>query len=169
VLKTFRHGKSHMAIVQDVLEVLGKDNVYVTKGIVTLEDVIEEMLGAEIEDETDMQDRQHRDVDLVRLLTLIGPQHGLSVTDRVDIVEANLIANFLLDNYPQLHELMGPSMGSKGDHTKRMIDFVRSCPVLTLNEKEASSGSEYLYRRFKVATAGTLILHGKVTMHSCQF
>lgn len=53
VLKLLKSGKSHMAVVQDVNEGDGGDPFYEVKGIITLEDILELILGDEIVDETD--------------------------------------------------------------------------------------------------------------------
>ena len=54
-LKTFKMGRGHMALVRGVEDSEeGLDPVYKVKGIITLEDIIEEILGAEIVDETDV-------------------------------------------------------------------------------------------------------------------
>jgi hypothetical protein len=54
VLRELKKGKSHMALVRDVNnEDDQQDPYYEIKGIVTLEDIIEEILGEEIVDETD--------------------------------------------------------------------------------------------------------------------
>mmetsp|Transcript_22085 Transcript_22085/g.41725 ORF Transcript_22085/g.41725 Transcript_22085/m.41725 type:complete len:939 (-) Transcript_22085:304-3120(-) len=54
VLKLLKHGRSHMALVRGVNEGDGKmDPFYEIKGIITLEDIIEIILGDEIVDETD--------------------------------------------------------------------------------------------------------------------
>ena len=54
VLKVFKKGKSHIAIVRDVNNEGEGDPWYEMKGIVTLEDILEEILQDEIVDETDM-------------------------------------------------------------------------------------------------------------------
>ncbi len=54
VLRTFKKGKSHIAIVRDVNNDGEGDPFYEMKGIVTLEDILEEILQDEIVDETDM-------------------------------------------------------------------------------------------------------------------
>lgn len=54
VLKLLKSGRSHMALVRDVNDGEGKvDPYYEIKGIITLEDIIEIILGDEIVDETD--------------------------------------------------------------------------------------------------------------------
>lgn len=52
-LDEFKTGKSHMAIVLRVMDDGDKDPFYEVTGIVTLEDVIEEIMQMEINDETD--------------------------------------------------------------------------------------------------------------------
>lgn len=52
-LNEFKSGKSHMAFVRRVIDDGDRDPVYEITGIVTLEDVIEEIMQMEINDETD--------------------------------------------------------------------------------------------------------------------
>jgi hypothetical protein len=54
VLKFFKTGKSHMAIVRDVVNTGPEDPYFEIKGVLTLEDIIEEILQDEIHDETDV-------------------------------------------------------------------------------------------------------------------
>lgn len=52
-LNAFKTGESHMAIVQKLIDDTDRDPYYEITGIVTLEDVIEEIMQMEINDETD--------------------------------------------------------------------------------------------------------------------
>ena len=54
VLHEFRSGKGHLAIVRKINSDGPGDPFYETVGIVTLEDLIEEILKVEIIDETDV-------------------------------------------------------------------------------------------------------------------
>jgi metal transporter CNNM len=54
VLITFKKGKSHLAIVNQVNNSGPGDPFYENIGVITLEDVIEEILQQEIVDETDV-------------------------------------------------------------------------------------------------------------------
>lgn len=53
-LNEFKTGKSHLAIVRRICDNGERDKFYQSIGVVTLEDVIEEVLQTEINDETDM-------------------------------------------------------------------------------------------------------------------
>lgn len=53
-LNEFKTGKSHMAVVRQILDDGETDKYYEAIGVVTLEDVIEEVLQTEINDETDI-------------------------------------------------------------------------------------------------------------------
>ena len=183
VLKVFRQGKGHMAIVKEVNSSdLGRDPFYETVGIITLEDIIGEILGEDIADETDASDQLHkenRDIDLARLVTLIGPlgTSNASSPSSVSLSEATVIANHLLTTLPQCRLMMGPSIGAKRD-SKRMIDLVLSCPLIAVEkgdhrhpqevseerEGEQQEAVDYLYQRNKPSSTCTLILHGKVTV-----
>ncbi|OQV20801.1 Metal transporter CNNM2 [Hypsibius exemplaris] len=54
MLEDFKKGRSHMAFIQQYTSEKDRDPAYETIGVVTLEDIIEEMIQAEIYDESDM-------------------------------------------------------------------------------------------------------------------
>lgn len=62
VLQEFRTGKSHLAAVKQVTVSGGGDPHYETVGIVTMEDVVEELIRANIEDEFDVRDNDPNSV-----------------------------------------------------------------------------------------------------------
>lgn len=58
MLKFFQTGKSHIALVQEVQQRPYGDPFYEVKGLVTMEDIIEELIHSEIFDEYDVDPRQ---------------------------------------------------------------------------------------------------------------
>jgi metal transporter CNNM len=84
VLEVFKTGKSHMAIVRDVNNEGGGDPFYYNTGIITLEDIIETILQADIQDETerfgDFTADQLRFFDHRRLMpTQMTPQEASAI------------------------------------------------------------------------------------------
>lgn len=73
-LNEFKTGKSHMAVVRQIYDDGEVDKYYEAIGVVTLEDVIEEVLQAEINDETDILSdnrRKRRRTDCAQLAHLM--------------------------------------------------------------------------------------------------
>lgn len=77
MLNEFKQGKSHMAFVRRIQDTGETDPVYQLIGVVTLEDVIEEVIQAEIIDETDAYSKQHEYLTLLsnRCLTTYQCMH----------------------------------------------------------------------------------------------
>jgi metal transporter CNNM len=77
VLQEFRTGRSHLATVKQVTVVGGGDPHYETVGIVTMEDVVEELIRANIEDEFDVRDN---DPSSVNSTNASSPNNALAMT-----------------------------------------------------------------------------------------
>ncbi|TPX73543.1 hypothetical protein CcCBS67573_g05190 [Chytriomyces confervae] len=106
ILHVFEEGRSHMAVVVDELP-LDEDSVpnslvtaspllfssprttthrrFVTLGIITLEDVIEELIGQEIVDETDVYVDVNTKVKVGRVLDIIFSREGSSLSSSLII------------------------------------------------------------------------------------
>jgi CBS domain containing-hemolysin-like protein len=100
-LATIKKEKSHIAVVRNVNDSGPGDPFYEVVGIITLEDIIEEILGTEIEDETDYTDisgdprrSNKRDNHLARLQLFNAKfDHKNLSPDEVKAVASHLIAN----------------------------------------------------------------------------
>ncbi|CAM9989171.1 unnamed protein product [Ectocarpus fasciculatus] len=164
VLNVFKQGKSHLSLVRDVNDAGEGDPFYEVVGIITLEDIIEEILGDEIVDETDafvdMQNqlpvqRGQFDMSRLQLLNANADKSALS-TD-----EAKAVASHLMANVPQQFE---------GINVSHVESIIAASPVVEVNKEDTHTGrsepapAEVLYRRGRTSTMCTLILTGKVVV-----
>jgi len=186
-LSGFRQKQSHMALVRQVVDKEdGTDPTYKNVGIVTLEDIIETILGTEIEDEHDAGDALYysstgaeggmglgpgalggtsesratlRDFDLARLRLLNSKMSSSS--SGLSEEEVRAIAAHLLSNVPQVQQLFGSDMDG-------VRELVRRGMLLEMRRKGESvlrpSNEDLIYRRGIPTTFCTLILNGKVTV-----
>lgn len=161
-LATFRNERAHLALVRDVENQCEGDPFYKVVGLITLEDIIEEILGTEIEDETDFTSESGthgplRDIDLARLKSLSS-----KITDETlsaDEIEA--IANYLDDNVPEIRDVI---KGGKN----ALKNFVEKSGVLTMKRKSAmgekAHHEDYIFRKGKVSNSCIVILQGRVKL-----
>ncbi|XP_013929937.1 PREDICTED: metal transporter CNNM3 [Thamnophis sirtalis] len=166
VLEEFKKGKSHMAIVQKVNNEGEGDPFYEVMGLVTLEDVIEEIIKSEIMDESDdyrdnrlkkkppplgmLMDHRKEDFSLFKVSdneykVKISPQLLLA-TQRFLSREVDLFSPGRISEKVLLHLLQHPSVNQevKFDDCNRL------------------AAEHYLYQRNQPVNYFVLILQGRV-------
>ncbi|XP_069369320.1 metal transporter CNNM4 isoform X2 [Paralichthys olivaceus] len=164
MLEEFKKGKSHLAIVQKVNNEGEGDPFYEVLGLVTLEDVIEEIIKSEILDESDLYtDNRHRkkvdpnkskrdfsafkhDADSK---VKISPQLMLAA-HRFLATEVSLFSPFLITEKVLLRILRHP-------------DVIQE---LKFNENDKRSPQHFLYQRGKPVDYFILILQGRVEVEA---
>ncbi|XP_030057526.1 metal transporter CNNM4 isoform X2 [Microcaecilia unicolor] len=165
MLEEFKKGKSHLAIVQKVNNEGEGDPFYEVVGLVTLEDVIEEIIKSEILDESDMytdnrsrkrvrNQKNRRDFSAFK-----QPDNEL----RVKISPQLLLAahRFLATEVP----LFSPSLISE----KILLRLLKHPDVileLKFDEDNKKSPQHYLYQKSKPVDYFILILQGKVEVEA---
>ncbi|XP_053126112.1 metal transporter CNNM3 isoform X2 [Hemicordylus capensis] len=166
VLEEFKRGKSHMAIVQKVNNEGEGDPFYEVMGLVTLEDVIEEIIKSEIMDESDdyrenklkkkppplgtLMDRRKEDFSLFKVSdneykVKISPQLLLA-TQRFLSREVDLFSPARISEKVLLHLLKHPSVNQE----------------VKFDESNRLAADHYLYQRNQPVNYFILILQGRV-------
>ncbi|CAO2585560.1 Metal transporter CNNM1 [Lemmus lemmus] len=162
VLEEFKKGKSHLAIVQRVNNEGEGDPFYEVMGIVTLEDIIEEIIKSEILDETDLytdnrkkqrvphRERRRHDFSLFKLSdseirVKISPQLLLA-THRFMATEVEPFKSLYLSEKILLRLLKHPNVIQE----------------LKFDERNKKAPEHYLYQRSRPVDYFVLLLQGKV-------
>ncbi|XP_067393160.1 metal transporter CNNM1 isoform X3 [Emydura macquarii macquarii] len=161
LLEEFKKGKSHLAIVQRVNNEGEGDPFYEVMGIVTLEDVIEEIIKSEILDETDLYNNRKKE----RV-----PHHGRKPQDfsifRLSDSEMKVKIS------PQLLMATHRFMASEIEPFKspyfsekillRLLKHPHVIQELKYDQKNKRAAEHYLYQRNRPVDYFVLILQGKV-------
>ncbi|XP_029105402.1 metal transporter CNNM4-like isoform X2 [Scleropages formosus] len=164
MLEEFKKGKSHLAIVQKVNNEGEGDPFYEVLGLVTLEDVIEEIIKSEILDESDLYtdnrnqkkvapNKNKRDFSAFKQESeskvKISPQLMLAA-HRFLATEVNLFSPMQISEKVLLRILKHPSVIQE----------------IKFNESNKHAPQHYVYQRGKAVDYFVLILQGRVEVEA---
>jgi CRP-like cAMP-binding protein len=171
VLTIFKQGRGHMAVVRGILEHDdGRDNEYKIKGIVTLEDIVEAILGDEIIDETDqfvhMESRDkvnRKEFDYGRLDLLDSKlNENILAADEVSAIAAHLTSNYTM--------FQTTENGAPIDihYIKLFISTINAMTLFRQGTGQESGAQvpakDVIYKRGRASTKLTLVLSGKLSV-----
>ncbi|XP_043090911.1 metal transporter CNNM2 isoform X1 [Puntigrus tetrazona] len=165
MLEEFKKGKSHLAIVQRVNNEGEGDPFYEVLGIVTLEDVIEEIIKSEILDETDL----YTDNKTKKKITHRERKQDFSAFKHMDNeMKVKISPQLLLATLRFLAtevEAFSPSQMSE-KILLRLLKHPNVIQELKYNEKNKKAIEHYLFHRNKPVDYFMLILQGKVEVEA---
>uniref|UniRef100_A0A8D0H4K9 Metal transporter n=1 Tax=Sphenodon punctatus TaxID=8508 RepID=A0A8D0H4K9_SPHPU len=158
-------GKSHLAIVQRVNNEGEGDPFYEVLGIVTLEDVIEEIIKSEILDETDL----YTDNKTKKKIAHRERKQDFSAFKQTDSeMKVKISPQLLLAMHRFLAtevEAFSPSQMSE-KILLRLLKHPNVIQELKYDEKNKKAPEYYLYQRNKPVDYFVLILQGKVEVEA---
>nr|XP_061791593.1 metal transporter CNNM2 isoform X2 [Nerophis lumbriciformis] len=166
MLEEFKKGKSHLAIVQRVNNEGEGDPFYEVLGIVTLEDIIEEIIKSEILDETDL----YTDNKTKKKITHRDRKQDFSAfkpTDnemKVKISPQLLLATLRFLATGKLDLFAPPQMSEK--ILLRLLKHPNVIQELKYDEKIKRAPEHYLFHRNRPVDYFILILQGKVEVEA---
>ncbi|XP_026877358.2 metal transporter CNNM4 isoform X1 [Electrophorus electricus] len=164
MLEEFKKGKSHLAIVQRVNNEGEGDPFYEVLGLVTLEDVIEEIIKSEILDESDLYtDNRHR-----KKVDPNKNKRDFSAFKQESESKVKISPQLLLAAHRFLAtevSLFGPLQISD----KVLLRILKHPDVIQeikFNESNKHSQHHYIYQRSKPIDYFILILQGRVEVEA---
>ncbi|KAH9162578.1 hypothetical protein LEN26_000906 [Aphanomyces euteiches] len=165
VLQAFKMGRTHLALVHDVNNDGPGDPFYETKGVVTLEDIVEEILQAEIYDESDAIDAEtHRKNRLSHRSYDPGFMHILDGKEQAKLLakpEAEALAKHLV-----LNDTVFSTPDAQGQllNVERVASILAKSHVIEFRPENAPHVE--LFTEFKVANYCLVVLEGFVLVSS---
>ncbi|XP_061534933.1 metal transporter CNNM1-like isoform X2 [Phycodurus eques] len=162
MLEDFKKGKSHLAIVQRVNNEGEGDPFYEVMGIVTLEDVIEEIIKSEILDETDLytDNRSRR-----RVSHHDRRQQDFSIFKMADHeMKVKISPQLLLATHRFLHTEVDPFKPAYISEKilLRLIKHPSVVQDLKFDDRNKYAPKHFLFQRNKSADYFILVLQGRV-------
>ncbi|XP_025020982.1 metal transporter CNNM4-like [Python bivittatus] len=163
VLEEFKNGKSHLAIVRKMHEV-DHDQIFEVVGIVTLEDVIEEIIKSEIVDESDLyiDNRSKKRATGIRkwdFSAFRGYETEAKISKQLLLAAHRFLSTEILQFCPTI-------ISEK--YLLRLLKHRDVICELKFDDSFKDSPHHYLYQRNKTADYFILILQGKVEVEACK-
>lgn len=163
-LALFKTGRGHLAIVKKVNnEDSNRDPFYEVVGLITLEDIIEEIIQDEIIDETDQYvniedpknkiNRERFDADSLRYF-ISHSQCNLTPEEKASVCK-------LLITFVEPFKIFKPTLEKENPYSGSMKVLIDNCMASVLKMK-----GQQLYRRGRPVRQFTLILEGKLKVNS---
>ncbi|XP_041960485.1 metal transporter CNNM2 [Alosa sapidissima] len=165
MLEEFKKGKSHLAIVQRVNNEGEGDPFYEVLGIVTLEDVIEEIIKSEILDETDL----YTDNKTKKKITHRERKQDFSAFKHTDNeMKVKISPQLLLATLRFLATEVEPFSPAQMSEKilLRLLKHPNVIQELKYNEKNKRAPEHQLFHRNKPVDYFILILQGKVEVEA---
>ncbi|ETW01997.1 hypothetical protein H310_06515 [Aphanomyces invadans] len=167
VLQAFKMGRTHLALVHDVNNAGPGDPFYQTKGVVTLEDIVEEILQAEIYDESDAIDAEtHRKNRLSNRSYDAGVSHVLEGSEKTKLLatpEAEALAKHLVAHEPVF--MTSNYQGTPLDESQVAAILAKS-HIVEYDARADDVAHAELYTEGKVANFCMVVLAGYVMVSS---
>ncbi|KAM5142466.1 metal transporter CNNM2 isoform 1-T1 [Mantella aurantiaca] len=165
MLEEFKKGKSHLAIVQRVNNEGEGDPFYEVLGIVTLEDVIEEIIKSEILDETDL----YTDNRTKKKITHRERKQDFSAFKQTDNeMKVKISPQLLL----AMHRFLATEVDAFSSCQMsekillRLLKHPNVIQELKFDDRNKKSPEYYLYQRNKPVDYFVLVLQGKVEVEA---
>ncbi|AAZ10788.1 protein of unknown function DUF21, putative [Trypanosoma equiperdum] len=163
MLECFQTGRSHIAVVQEVQQRPCGDPYYEIKGLVTLEDVIEELIHSEIFDEYDTVPKRLVGNSSYTQRRQVGLSSRCSRRVHMGKNQLKAVALFLSRSLPEFHDC------SQGEcaHLLRAVEMYAAfyktrAPHDARGLSKDDKANIWLYRAGVPSDVFTLVLSGKV-------